>query len=146
MATIRAEYGQRARHVHTVSATSMCSYDVWNIGMEHVRTRFHGGAIFHILVTTRHSLIPSRSPKQPPAIGHCARSMSAGECGECGERQATRKRDPAAIFGGNDARRRPRAPPLPLRQRKIKRKSAATGSGRVISAKISKKQDRQRRR
>jgi hypothetical protein len=31
----------------TVSATSTCSHDVWNIGMELVRARFHGGTIFH---------------------------------------------------------------------------------------------------
>jgi hypothetical protein len=43
---IRAKYDQRARHVHTVSAPSTCSHDVWNTDMELVRTRFHGSMIF----------------------------------------------------------------------------------------------------
>jgi hypothetical protein len=33
--------------VHTVSATSTCSHNVWNIDMVLVRTRFHGSTIFH---------------------------------------------------------------------------------------------------
>jgi hypothetical protein len=37
-----------ARHAHTVSTTSTCSHDVWNIDMELVRTRFRGSIIFHI--------------------------------------------------------------------------------------------------
>jgi hypothetical protein len=33
--------------VLTVGATRTCSHDVWNIDMEHVRTRFLGGLKFH---------------------------------------------------------------------------------------------------
>jgi hypothetical protein len=39
----------RQHHAHTVSTTSTCSHDVWNIDMELVRTRFHGSMIFHII-------------------------------------------------------------------------------------------------
>jgi hypothetical protein len=46
IATIKAKYGQRARHERMVSATNTCSHDVWNIFMELIRTRFQGSMIF----------------------------------------------------------------------------------------------------
>jgi hypothetical protein len=47
IARIRAKYGQGARHARTLSATSTCSHNFWNIDMELVRTRFHCSMIFH---------------------------------------------------------------------------------------------------
>jgi hypothetical protein len=47
IAMIGARCDQRARHVHTVSATSTCQREVWKIDVEPFRTRFHCSMIFH---------------------------------------------------------------------------------------------------
>jgi hypothetical protein len=45
--------------VHTVCASSTCYYDVWNIDLERVRTRFHGSTIFHSQASPRPAARPA---------------------------------------------------------------------------------------
>jgi hypothetical protein len=98
---IRAKYGQTARHVHTVRATRMSSYDVWNVDLELVKPRFHGSTILHTFArSVRDRCILYDAPSQR----HCGAISSAANenyfksrlmgppvltSGPCGELQGT---------------------------------------------------------